>query len=63
MVFDRLFLLGVERHEIGADLVEIVMSELGHEGLLPQPAPAEDERRDRPRQPMAPNLPGCSLAT
>ena len=47
MVFDRLFLLGYveERHEIGADLVEIVMSELGHEGLLPQPAPAEDERR------------------
>jgi general secretion pathway protein A len=47
MVFDRLFLLGYveERHEIGADLVEIVMRELGHEGLLPQPAPAEDERR------------------
>ena len=47
MVFDRLFLLGYveERHEIGADLVEIVMSELGHEGLLPQPAPVEDERR------------------
>ena len=47
MVFDRLFLLGFveERHEIGAELVEIVMRELRHEGLLPQPAPADDERR------------------
>jgi general secretion pathway protein A len=47
MVFDRLFLLGFveERHEIGAELVEIVMKELRHEGLLPHPAPADDERR------------------
>jgi general secretion pathway protein A len=47
MVFDRLFLLGFveERHEIGAELVEIVMRELRHEGLLPQSAPADDERR------------------
>jgi putative secretion ATPase (PEP-CTERM system associated) len=47
MVFDRLFLLGFveERHEIGAELVEIVMRELRHEGLLPEPAPAEDGRR------------------
>jgi general secretion pathway protein A len=46
MVFDRLFLLGYveERHEIGAELVEIVMRELRHEGLLPEPAPAEAER-------------------
>jgi hypothetical protein len=46
MVFDRLFLLGYveERHEIGAELVEIVMRELRHEGLLPEPAPAEGER-------------------
>ena len=46
MVFDRLFLLGYveERHEIGADLVEIVMRELRHEGLLPEPAPSEGER-------------------
>jgi putative secretion ATPase (PEP-CTERM system associated) len=47
MVFDRLFLLGYveERHEIGADLVEIVMRELRHEGLLSEPAPADDERQ------------------
>ena len=46
MVFDRLFLLGYveERHEIGAELVEIVMRELRHEGLLPEPAPVEDGR-------------------
>jgi type II secretory pathway predicted ATPase ExeA len=48
MVFDRLFLLGYveERHEIGAELVEIVMRELRHEALLPEPAPAEGERSE-----------------
>ena len=47
MVFDRLFLLGYveERHEIGADLVEIVMKELRHEGLLPELAPSEGGRQ------------------
>jgi general secretion pathway protein A len=47
MVFDRLFLLGYveERHEIGADLVDVVMKELKHEGLLPEMAPLEGERR------------------
>jgi putative secretion ATPase (PEP-CTERM system associated) len=46
-VFDRLFLLGYveERHEIGADLVDVVTRELRHEGLLPQLAPSEGERR------------------
>ena len=39
MVFDRLLLLGYveERHEIGADLVEMVMRELRQEGLLATP--------------------------
>lgn len=47
MVFDRLFLLGYveERHEIGADLVEIVMRELRHEGLLAELAPSENGRQ------------------
>lgn len=47
MVFDRLFLLGYveERHEIGADLVEIVMRELRHEGLLAEVAPSENGRQ------------------
>ena len=43
MVFDRLLLIGYveERHEIDADLVEIVMRELRHEGLLAEMAPSE----------------------
>lgn len=47
MVFDRLFLLGYveERHEIGADLVEIVMRELRHEGLLAELALSENGRQ------------------
>jgi putative secretion ATPase (PEP-CTERM system associated) len=47
MVFDRLLLIGFveERHDIGPDLVDIVMKELRREGLLSQPAPAEGARR------------------
>ena len=39
MVFDRLLLVGYveERHDIGPDLVEIVMRELRREGLLAPP--------------------------
>jgi general secretion pathway protein A len=47
MVFDRLLLVGYveERHDIGADLVDIVMKELRREGLLTYPAPADGARR------------------
>jgi hypothetical protein len=43
MVFDRLLLLGYveERHDIGADLVDLVMRELRREGLLAHPAPTD----------------------
>ena len=46
MVFDRLLLLGYveERHDIGADLVDMVMRELRREGLLAHPAPTEGPR-------------------
>jgi general secretion pathway protein A len=47
MVFDRLLLVGYveERHDIGADLVDIVMKEMRREGLLTYPAPADGARR------------------
>jgi putative secretion ATPase (PEP-CTERM system associated) len=47
MVFDRLLLVGYveERHEIGPDLVDMVMKELRVEGLLTHAAPAEGARR------------------
>jgi general secretion pathway protein A len=47
MVFDRLLLVGYveERHDIGADLVDIVMKELRRERLLTYPAPADGARR------------------
>jgi general secretion pathway protein A len=43
MVFDRLLLVGYveERHDIGADLVDMVMRELRREGLLAYPAPTQ----------------------
>ena len=46
MVFDRLLLIGYveERHDIGADLVDMVMRELRREGLLAHPAPTEGAR-------------------
>jgi putative secretion ATPase (PEP-CTERM system associated) len=45
-IFDRLLLVGYveERHEIGADLVDIVMKELRREGLLTYPAPGDGAR-------------------
>jgi hypothetical protein len=47
MVFDRLMLLGYveERHDIGSDLVDVVMRELRLEGLFAQPAPVEGGSR------------------
>jgi general secretion pathway protein A len=45
-IFDRLLLVGYveERHDIGADLVDIVMKELRREGLLTHPAPGDGAR-------------------
>jgi general secretion pathway protein A len=47
MVCDRLLLVGYveERHELGPDLVDVVMKELRREGLLTHPAPADGARR------------------
>ena len=47
MVFDRLLLVGYveERHDIGPDLVDMVMKELRLEGLLRTPAPVDGARR------------------
>jgi type II secretory pathway predicted ATPase ExeA len=46
MVFDRLLLVGYveERHDIGPDLVDMVMKELRLEGLLAHPTPADGAR-------------------
>jgi general secretion pathway protein A len=45
-IFDRLLLVGYveELHDIGADLVDIVMKELRREGLLTLPAPGDGAR-------------------
>lgn len=47
MVCDRLMLLGYveERHDLGTDLVDVVMKELRLEGLLAPPAPHDGESR------------------
>jgi hypothetical protein len=47
MVCDRLLLVGYveERHDLGTDLVDVVMKELRLEGLLAPPAPHDGESR------------------
>jgi hypothetical protein len=47
MVCDRLMRVGFveERHDIGTDLVDVVMTELRLEGLFSDPAPTAERAR------------------